>query len=64
MDFTTTFKDHIWAEKHLLDHDSLLIGCIYRSPTKEKDATLNSTMQVCELLSKAVERKNTLAYLW
>ena len=56
---TTDFKDHIWAEIHLSDHDSLLIGCTYRSPTKEKDATLNSTMQVCELLSKAVERKNT-----
>ena len=59
VDFTTDFKDRIWAEIHLSDHDSLLIGCIYRSPTKEKDATLNSTMQVCELLSKAVERKNT-----
>ena len=59
VDFTTDFKDHIWAEIHLSDHDSLIIGCIYRSPTKEKDATLNSTMQVCELLSKAVERKNT-----
>ena len=59
VDFTTDFKDHIWAEIHLSDHDSLLIGCIYRSHTREKDATLNSILQVCELLSKAVERKNT-----
>ena len=57
--FNTDFKDHLWVEILLTGNDSLLCGCIYRSPTKEKEATTKSTIQVCDIISKAVERHNT-----
>ena len=57
--FDTDFMDHLWVEISLTDEKSLLCGCIYRSPTKEKAATVNSTNKVCDLLLKAVERRNT-----
>ena len=57
--FDTDFMDHLWVEISLTDGKSLLCGCIYRSPTKEKAATVNNTNKVCDHLLKAVERKNT-----
>ena len=48
--FDTDFMDHLWVEISLTDGKSLLCGCIYRSPTKEKAATVNSTNKVCDLL--------------
>ena len=57
----TDFKDHLWVEIRLSSNDSILCGCIYRSPTKEKEATLESTDQICEILAKASERN--YAYL-
>ena len=53
--FCAEFKDHIWVEIPLTEKHSLLCGCIYRSPTKEKDVTLKSTQKVCDLLVKAGE---------
>ena len=57
--FNTDYKDHLWVEISLNDTKSLLCGCIYRSPTKEKEATVKSTNTICDILLKAVERKNT-----
>ena len=57
--FDTNFNDHIWVEISLTDGESLLCGCIYSSPTKEKEATVKSTNKVCDLLLKAAERRNT-----
>ena len=57
----TDFKDHLWVEIRLSSNDSILCGCIYRSPTKEKEATLESTDQICEILAKASARN--YAYL-
>ena len=48
-------------EISLTEKHSLLCGCIYKSPTKEKDLTQKSTQQVCDLLAKAGERND--AYL-
>ena len=56
---SSEFKDQLWLEIYLTEQKSLLCGCIYRSPTKEKEATLRSTTQVCDILSKAAERKHT-----
>ena len=39
----TDFKDHLWVEIHLSRNDSILCGCTYISPTKEKEASLEST---------------------
>ena len=35
--FNTDFNAHIWVEISLTDGESLLCGCIYRSPTEEKE---------------------------
>ena len=58
--FCAEFKDHIWVETPLTEKHSLLCGCIYRSPTKEKDVTLKRMQQICNLI-KAGERND--AYL-
>ena len=55
------FKDHLLVEIHLSRNDSILCGCIYRSPTREKEASLESINQVCDILAKASERND--AYL-
>ena len=52
------FKDHPWVEIHLSRNDSILCGCIYRSPTKEKEASLESTNEVYDILAKASERND------
>ena len=54
----TDFKDHLWVEIHLSRNDSILCGCIYRSPTKEKEASLESTNEVYDILAKASERND------
>ena len=57
----TDFRDHVWVEISLTGNNTLLCGCIYRSPTNDKDAKIKTTKQVCNLLNKATERKD--AYL-
>ena len=59
--FNTDFRDHVWVEIFLTGNRSLLCGCIYRSLTKNKDTTLKTTKQVCNLIHKATEKK--AAYL-
>ena len=52
------FDDHIWVEIGLQNGDSLLCGCIYRSPTKEKQSTIESTTK-CKFIAEATQRNNT-----
>lgn len=44
----TNFDEHAWIKITLRGHDSLLVGCIYRSPSSDK---LQSTINLCDLLS-------------
>jgi len=55
----TEYEDHLWVEVKLRNNDRLLCGCIYRSPTKEKSATKDTTDKVCEIISEAVQWNNT-----
>ena len=41
------FHEHLWMKIHLRGHDTLLIGCIYRSPSSLQDYTY----QLNQLLS-------------
>ena len=44
----SSFQEQLWIKIPLKGHDSLSIGCIYRSPTVD---TLSSTNSLRELLS-------------
>ena len=57
--FNTVFADHLRVEIPLAKEDSLLCGCVYRSPTKEKEATIKSTTQVCDLISEATGKNHS-----
>ena len=50
------YKDHVWVELNLGKNDTLLCGCIYRSPTKEKDDTKKTTDDVCKVLREMNEK--------
>ena len=53
------FDDQIWIEVNLQNKDTLLCGCIYRSPTNDKNATIESTVKVCNVIEEAVQRKSS-----
>ena len=57
--FQSVFDDHVWIEISLRNGDNLLCGCIYRSPTKEKTATIESTAKVCEVISEAIQKNSS-----
>ena len=42
------FEDHVWANIKLQGSDSLLVGCIYRSPSSNIDT---STASLCSLFA-------------
>ena len=46
--FIRDFKEHLWVKIPLLNHDSLLIGCLYRSPSSN---LVDSTSSLCNLLN-------------
>ena len=52
------FRDHIWVEINFKKGDSLLCGCMYRSPTNEKEASIESTTKACNVILEAVERNS------
>ena len=56
IELNSVFWDHVWVEISLKRGDKLLCGCIYRSPTKEKAAIMESTKKVGEVISEAAER--------
>ena len=45
---TPHFEDHVWANVKLQGSDSLLVGCIYRSPSSNIDT---STASLCSLFA-------------
>lgn len=44
---TCNFVEHIWIQVKLRGHDSLLVGCIYRSPSSDLH---QSTINLCDLM--------------
>ena len=40
--------EHVWISIKLMGHDTLLVGCIYRSPSSY---TLQSTLGLCNLIT-------------
>lgn len=55
----TSYDDHLWVQVKLRNHDSLLCGCIYRTPNKEKSKVMETTKVVCDIINEAVTRNNT-----
>ena len=56
---SSPYRDHVWVEINLLNDDSLLCGCIYRSPTNEKSLSIETTTKVCKLMEEATMKDNT-----
>ena len=56
---TEQHKDQIWVEISLIGKDTLLVGCIYRSPTNGKSLTAESTNRVSDAIKQAMDRKNS-----
>ena len=51
--------DNLWIKVKLRNHDSLLCGCIYRTPAKDRSKVIETTRQVCDLITKAIARNDT-----
>ena len=63
--FNTDFRDHVWVEISLTGDNTLLCGCIYRSPTNNKDAKIKTTKQVCNLLQQSYGTKRRISFnMW
>ncbi len=52
VEFQSDFEEQLWIRISLRGKDSLLIGCIYRSPSK--DATVE-TNTLCHLLRQVID---------
>ena len=55
------FKDHLWIKIHLKRSDVLIIGCVYKSPSGD---ITNSTISICNLLSKVNQWLFTSSHMW
>ena len=53
------YHEHVWISIKLMDHDSLLVGCIYHSPSLD---TLQSTVGLCKLLTEVDDHTHLLIY--
>ena len=53
----SSYKDHIWVETHLEGNEKILIGCIYRSPTGEKEETIKSLKCIEQIISITANMK-------
>ena len=56
------YADQVWVELSLRNKDNLLCGCIYRSPTKERVSTIESTTKISETMTEAVQRNSS--HVW
>ena len=56
---TSNFEEQLWISLPLKGHDTLLIGCIYRSPT---DNTLSNTISLCNLFNSLCNYTHLLIY--
>ena len=59
---TNGFHDHVWIEIPSENHDSVLIGCVYRSPSNDSDSNgcMRSTKEITQLINNAYKRNNNL----
>ena len=57
--FETPYDDQIWVQIKLRGHDSLLCGCVYRSPTKDKRKVIETTEKVCKIIMEAAQLGNS-----
>ena len=53
------YNDHVWVELKMKSKETLLCGCIYRSPNKDRTNTIDTTIAVCNIIEEAAERKDT-----
>ena len=51
----TIYSDHVWVELSQRKNDTLLCGCIYRSPTKEKVDTKRTTDGVSNVIKEMTD---------
>ena len=54
----SSYDDHVWVKIKLRNNDSLLCGCIYRTPSKENGKVVETTKAVCDVIAEAVARKD------
>ncbi len=52
VEFLSDFEEQLWIRVTLRGNDSLLIGCIYRSPSKD---TTVETNKLCDLLPQVID---------
>ena len=53
------YNDHVWVKVKLRNNDSLLCGCIYRTPSKDNKKVIETTKAICDVITEAVARKDT-----
>ena len=49
-------KDQLWIEIDLIGKDKLLCGCMYRSPSNDKDVSCENTRLITLSIGKAMDR--------
>ena len=55
----TYYHDHLWLKLKLRNNDSLLVGCIYRSPHKDISKVIETTRTVCDVITEGISLKIT-----
>ena len=55
----SVFSEQLWLEISLKDDDTLLLGCIYRSPSGSLPEQKETTNQLCKLISLAMAMNPT-----
>ena len=53
------YDDQLWVRIKLRGNDSLLCGCLYRSPTNDQARLKETTDKICGIIEKAVSQKDT-----
>ena len=57
-------KDQLWIEIDLIGKDKLLCGCMYRSPSNDKDTSCENTKLITLSIGKAMERNPSYISKW
>jgi len=55
--FTSEFEEHLWIRIKFNSSQSLLVGCVYRSPSSNLE---NSTNSLCQLLRQVISSSSRL----
>ena len=53
------YNDQLWVRIKLRGNDSLLCGCLYRSPTNDQARLKETTDKICGIIEEAVSQKDT-----